>query len=364
MTYQYQNIKSVELEISTFCNAACPQCPRNIQGGKTIHNLPLINWEFDQLRSILKIEFVRQLKMIYFCGTYGDPMTNPDIAKMCSWLKEINPNIRLGIHTNGGVGKNVSYKNLSSLVDFIAFGIDGLEDTNHLYRKNTNWNAIMKNVRTFIDHDGHAVWDFIIFRHNQHQVETARLLSRELGFQEFNVKKTGRFFNKAHKMVGKVDVLDLNGNKEYVLEPPTNTEYLNRAYQNLTQIDFDAYIKQTKITCYWRKNNMIYIGADGYVFPCGFLHDRLYGIEAEQTLDHKKILDWMEKIGGQHLANVFHTELSQIINGTWFQHIQNSWQSDRLERCAVLCGENVNLLSEQNVSIKYKNDLVKEQLKK
>ena len=39
---------------------------------------------------------------------------------------------------------------------------------------------------------GHAQWDFIVFRHNQHQVERAQQLSREWGFSKFQVKKTAR----------------------------------------------------------------------------------------------------------------------------------------------------------------------------
>lgn len=358
MNYSYKNIKSVELEISTFCNAACPQCPRNLQGGKTISNLPMINWTLDQLQSIFEIEFVKQLDMVYFCGTYGDPMTNDSIVEMCQWLKTINPKIKLGIHTNGGVGRIETYKNLATVVDFIAFGIDGLEDTNHLYRRNVNWSRLLKNAQAFIKHGGKAVWDFIVFRHNQHQVELAMQFSQNVGFKEFNIKKTGRFFNKAHQLVDKVDVLSVNGDVEYILEPPTDKKYLNNAYNHLKQVNFSDYIKQTKITCYWRKNHMIYIGADGTVFPCGFLHDRLYGTEAEQTSDHKKILNWFEETGGKHLSNVFHTNLAEIVDGVWFAKIQSSWESDRLERCGLFCGDQINLLSPQNSTIKYKKDLI------
>ena len=356
--YSYKNIKSVELEISTFCNAACPQCPRNIQGGKTISNLPMINWTLEQLQSIFKIEFVKQLEMVYFCGTYGDPMTNNYIVEMCQWFKTINPKIKLGIHTNGGVGRTDTYKQLATCVDFIAFGIDGLEDTNHLYRKNVIWSQVLKNAQAFIEQGGHAVWDFIVFRHNQHQVDQAKQFSQDFGFKEFNVKKTGRFFNKAHQLVDKVDVLATDGSFEYIIEPPTDKNYLNNAYDHLSQVDFKDYVRETKITCYWRKNHMIYIGADGHVFPCGFLHDRLYGQEAESTVDHKKILDWMDDIGGADLSNAFSTDLADIIEGKWFKKIQSSWHDDRLERCGLLCGDRINLLSPQNSTIKYKKDLI------
>lgn len=354
--YQYNRIRSLELEISSLCNAACPQCPRNIRGGATIDNLPLTSWTLEQLQSFLFPDFVNQLEQLYFCGTYGDPMTNRDVLAMAAWLRSINPNLRIGIHTNGGVGNRAVYRNLAEVVDFIAFGIDGLEDTNHIYRRNVNWQKLIQNSTAFIENGGYAIWDFIVFRHNQHQVDHARNISQQLHFKEFNVKKTGRFFNKSHQMVGHLDVIDKKGKKEYIIEPP-DAPYLNRAYDVLNKIDFASYVQNTQISCYWMNHDMLYIGADGYVFPCGFLHDRLYGVEAESNSDHKHILAMMQQAGGYEKANVFHTALADIVDGHWFARIKQSWSTDRLERCGLLCGEKVNLLADQNSSINYKNDL-------
>ena len=351
MNYSFDTIRNIEIEISTHCNAACPQCPRNNYGGKTIENLPLINWNLAQFKTVLDIDFVKQLELIYFCGTYGDPLMNADLPKMCEWLMQVNPALKIGIHTNGGVGRTQTYEQLAKLVDFIAFGIDGLSDTNHLYRKNTNWDSIIGNADTFIKSGGKAVWDFIVFRHNQHQVDQARELSLSLGFAEFNVKKTGRFFNKNHQLVNKIDVLDHKGNKEYELLPPDN-EYLNTSYSAIKHTDLSEYVKNTKIECYWMKNYKLYIGADGNVFPCGFLHDRIYGIEAESNSDHVKILKMMDGAD----TNVFKKNLKDIVNGQWFDRIRKSWENDRLERCAIMCGSNINLLKDQNTQIKYKEN--------
>ena len=356
INYRYDDIRSIELEISSLCNAACPQCPRNVWGGRTVDDLPQLVWDLPQLQAALPESFVQQLDQIYFCGTYGDPMTNRNLVAMVSWLRHTNSRLRLGLHTNGGVGTAETYGRLAKLVDFVAFGIDGLSDTNHLYRRNVVWDRLIKNVTAYTSNGGYAIWDFIVFRHNQHQVDSARDLSKQLGFREFNVKKTGRFFNKSHQMVDHVPVFDVDGNQEYILELPSDP-FINGAYQIIRRMDLDQYMRDTKISCYWRKNHMLYIGADGFVFPCGFLHDRMYGIEAQQTPDYAKIRAMMQKSGGSHLANVFKTKLRDIVDGAWFTCIQESWTGDRLERCAIMCGDGVNLLADQNSTIRYKNDL-------
>lgn len=273
---------------------------------------------------------------------------------MCQWLKNINKNLRLGIHTNGSLGRTETYKDLAKTVDFIAFGIDGLEDTNHLYRKNTDWNTIISNAKTFINHGGIAYWDFIVFRHNEHQVDAAKELSHTIGFREFNVKKTARFFNKEHKLIQNLHVLDSKLRKTYKIELPLNEMYLNKNYNVVKEVDLPEYVKNTKISCYYQKSNEIYIGADGYVFPCGWLHDRLYGIESARTGDRVQIYELMNQAGGLDSANCFKTPLKNIVNGSWFSVIQDSWNNNKLERCVMMCGDKINLIKEQNESIRYK----------
>lgn len=357
--YSYSTIKLIELEISTYCNAACPQCPRNNYGGLTIDDLPLINWTLDQLKTILEPSFIQQLKMVYFCGTYGDPLMNPNLVEMCRWLKEVNPKLDIGIHTNGGVGSEKTFTDLAKMVKFIAFGIDGLEDTNHIYRKNTKWKKIISNCESFIKAGGYAIWDYIVFRHNQHQVYDAGELSTKLGFKKFNIKKTGRFFNRKHQLVDYCNVLDNKGNIEYTIEPPSDETYINNAYKTIKITNMKKYTQSTQISCYWMNNNMLMIGADGNVFPCGLLQDRLYGNEARFTVDHHKIKKLMSEVGGDIATNVFHNSIKNIVNGPWFKKIKESWHNEnRLERCAIYCGDGINLLRQQNLSIDYTNDAI------
>ena len=48
----------------------------------------------------------------------------------------------------------------------VTFSIDGLQDTNHIYRIQTDWNKIMQNAKTYISAGGVAEWKYIIFKHN------------------------------------------------------------------------------------------------------------------------------------------------------------------------------------------------------
>jgi len=350
----FNDIKILQLEISNYCNAACPQCPRNFFGGRTLSNLPLHKLTFAEFKKLFSSELLTSLQQVYFCGTYGDPLTHPDIVNMCGYIKDLNPNINVTLHTNGGVGKISTFTKLASIVDCIAFGIDGLEDTNHLYRRNVRWHRVVENTKAFIEAGGNAEWDFIVFAHNQHQVNDARELSKKLKFNRFNVKKTSRFLNRVHKFQDHLEVYNTQNIIDYTIRIPTDPQYINIGYKEIHKINTD-YIQNTKINCNACNIGEIYIGADGYVFPCGWLADRLYGPEVEGTADHSNIKSLIAQSGGLKGANIFFNSLENIVNGPWFKNIEKTWYGkDRLERCSIMCGEGFSIIGDQNTEIFYK----------
>ena len=81
------NVTFLEWEITTACNAACPQCPRNYYGGKTWHNLPIVQVNRQWAEKHLSVDFIKQLTHIDFCGTYGDPAMNNSLIDIVQWLQ-------------------------------------------------------------------------------------------------------------------------------------------------------------------------------------------------------------------------------------------------------------------------------------
>ena len=100
------------------------------------------------------------MQSILYCGNHGDPMMSPHIVDLCPG------NIEVSIATNGGIGRISDYEQLARNKVHITFGIDGLEDTNHLYRQGVLWNNLMERVEAFISAGGTAIWQFIKFKHN------------------------------------------------------------------------------------------------------------------------------------------------------------------------------------------------------
>lgn len=357
MTYEYDFL---EWEVTTACNAACPQCPRNYYGGKTWNTLPIVQNSLAWAQQHLPVDFIRKLSRVDFCGTYGDPIMNNQLQEIIAWLFEQHPDLHISIKTNGGLRDPSWWTNLGILLGnrgSVFFGIDGLADTNHLYRRRVDFDTVINNAQAFIHAGGQAHWSYIVFRHNQHQVDRARELANQFGFQEFNVKLTSRFFNKSHEMVDSLTVYNEKGLAEYQLQMPTLPEYVNESYDHIRQIKsktaLDQHWSTCDIKCKNKARKRLYLSAEGYVFPCGWLHDRMYGYEVEQTKDREELENLFTQAGGRQMANIEHTAIEDIINGVWFETLQNSWtNSHRLNRCGAMCGTDINLIDNQNRLVK------------
>ena len=189
------------------------------------------------------------------------------------------------------------------------FGIDGLADTNHIYRKDTNFKKIVENLTAFNQAGGRSIWSFIAFQHNEHQVEEARLLSQQLGCFGFAVKTTTRFIDKQHNMIEKFPVMDRDKKIVYWLKPPTDPKYINPGYNSYEKSrnkygNYENYLKNVDISCDARNKQYFHVSAEGYVLPCGWLVDRLYGYEAESHPDRKRMFDIIEQNGFDYILKM------------------------------------------------------------
>ena len=197
-------------------------CPRyNRQTGEVdTHHVANTQLYIDDIRQILPPNFVAQLWRVIYAGNYGDPIVARDLIPSVRYFNECRPGMRVEINTNGSARPVKWWKELAGAIDEggVWFGLDGLADTNAIYRRNTKWDIIMRNVEAFLEAGGEAHWNFLVFGHNQHQVEEARALAKSLGFTSFNVKMTGRFRNESFPVIVK-------GEHLYDLLPTTQEEY-------------------------------------------------------------------------------------------------------------------------------------------
>jgi len=60
------DIKNIELEITTKCNARCPQCVRNYYGSTTWDTLPITDMSLDDFKKNMPMDIWKTLKHVKF----------------------------------------------------------------------------------------------------------------------------------------------------------------------------------------------------------------------------------------------------------------------------------------------------------
>ncbi|MDA7712391.1 radical SAM protein [bacterium] len=339
--FKFNELQNIHLEITNRCQASCPMCSRNYHGG--LEN-PLIknqDWTIDDFKHIITSEVLHQINSFYFCGNFGDPIINNDLAEMCSYATDVKPTIEIRIHTNGGARSTDWWKKLAKALPSkhcVIFAIDGLADTHSLYRIGTDFDNVLKNAKAFINAGGIAEWAFIKFKHNEHQQFACEALATEHGFARFTCKDSARFV-----ATNKFEVLDKKGQLEYYLEPPTGSNITL-----ITQDVIDNYkdvVDASEIDCFVLKQKEIYITAQRDIMPCCFLASTPYNYIHPNDLAK----DIREKMKSQHsslIADLGNTNgldrsIKDVIDSNAWQTVWHKyWNSEKLITCARTCGVN------------------------
>lgn len=189
-----RNIKVLHIEPTDVCQAACPLCVRELDANfnKSKHT----HLSMEQILSVFDQNRIRQLDKMFMCGNYGDPAAGANTLDIYKQFRQLNPSITLGMNSNGGLQKPEWWIKLAEILsqsqDYCVFSIDGLEDTNHVYRKNVVWHKLIENAKAFIEAGGRAHWDMLVYRHNEYQVNACEQLARDLGFKWFRAKISKR----------------------------------------------------------------------------------------------------------------------------------------------------------------------------
>lgn len=270
--FRYEEITSIHLEISSLCNAACPDCPRNLRGYDILEGqifLPRA-MSLSDIQTLLPEQFLKQIKNILINGNHGDFITCRDGLEIIEYLHNSNPTMQIVISTNAS-GQPDIWQHLGKIPRLkVMFRLDGLEDTHSIYRRYTDYNLILENAKKFIDAGGNAEWTMIRFDHNKHQIESANSLSKQLGFKSFTVVDQGRntmpVFDRRGNFVRNIGNVNVD-----IADIKILVDNHQRIVDN--HITWHTEIKEKTqsadcIDCKIKQPRQIYIQSNGQVYPC------------------------------------------------------------------------------------------------
>ena len=215
------------IDLSTYCNASCPQCHRTKvteAKGKTDW-LPLIQWSLEQFKKAFPVEDLRKYKRFEFCGTWGDPVMNKDLFDIIDYIFVHNNTCTVQINTNGSIRDADWWWDLGVLGKRrlqVWFDVEGTTQEMHeRYRQGTDLKKIKENIEAYTATGAEACAMVIIFEHNQEHLFEINDMLRELGVTgEILYTESNRFYK------GPVfHFIDTNGKDQTLHQSTLNGEH-------------------------------------------------------------------------------------------------------------------------------------------
>jgi len=244
---------SMAIEPTTSCNLRCPECPSGLR-------------QFTRPIGMLEPVFFKKTidevykELIYLTFYFqGEPYLNPNFLDMVKYAS--NKRIYTSTSTNAHyLTKEQARKTVESKLDRLIISIDGTtQDTYEQYRIGGQLQKVIDGAKNIIEakkelksNTPHVVFQFLVVKPNEHQLEDVKKLAHELGVDEV-VFKTAQLYDFE------------NGNPLI----PENIKYSRYKKNN----DGTYSIKNKLLNQCWRMWSSCVVTWDGIVVPCCFDKD-------------------------------------------------------------------------------------------
>ena len=171
-----KGIQKAWIDLSTYCNAACPQCHRtNPNGLEKADWLKLIQWDLDEFKKAFPRHMLDAIKEFEICGTWGDPCMNKDIFKICEYIIKNSKIPKISISTNGSMRDELWWWELGIMCRDrlnVIFTVDGINQEMHeKYRQKTDLATILHHMETVVESSAQAEGFTVVFKHNENYID-------------------------------------------------------------------------------------------------------------------------------------------------------------------------------------------------
>jgi len=176
-------------DMTNICNLKCPLCPTGAGApGRKKGMMP-----FPTFKKI--IDEIGKYLISIDLFNWGEPLLNKDIYEMIAYAH--GRNIVTSVSTNfQHFSEEHAEKLISSGLDILILSIDGAsQESYEKYRIGGDFQRAIENISLLVKkkrergcHHPYICWQFLVMRHNEHEVEAARRMAGELGVDSITVE--------------------------------------------------------------------------------------------------------------------------------------------------------------------------------
>jgi len=180
---------TISIEPTTACNLRCPECPSGLRA----FSRPIGNLKQDFFRKTID-ELHKQLIYLIFYFQ-GEPYINPGFLDMVKYAKD--KGIYTITSTNGHFLNDANAKKtIESGLDRMIISVDGTtQETYENYRKEGNLESVLQGARNIVkwkkemnSATPHTIFQFLVVKPNEHQIDEIYKIAEEIGIDEVKLK--------------------------------------------------------------------------------------------------------------------------------------------------------------------------------
>jgi len=244
---------SISIEPTTTCNLGCPECPSGLRQ----FSRPTGNLKDDFYHNVIE-QFAKHTSYVIFYFQ-GEPYINPQFLDMVKLAHE--KNLYTATSTNAHfLNPKSAARTVASGLDRLIISIDGTtQDVYEQYRKNGKLSKVIEGTKNIItakkeanSRTPHIIFQYLVVKPNEHQIEDVKQLADELGVDEVRFK-TAQVYDYEH---GNPLIPTIEKYSRY-------RKNANGTYQ----------IKNKLLNHCWKMWHSCVITWDGLVVPCCFDKD-------------------------------------------------------------------------------------------
>jgi radical SAM protein with 4Fe4S-binding SPASM domain len=187
------------VDTGNVCNLKCPLCPTGYRGLERRQSLMGLR-EFEAI-----IDKIRSYAVEVIMHNWGEPFLNPDILPMIRYARKNRIGTTISSNLNlVNRGEKFLEAVVESGLDHLTVSIDGTtQEVYEVYRKGGNLEHVLENLRYLIRYRNHigsstprVEWQFLVMKHNQHQMDDASRMAKQIGVDRTRFTGAGLPFNE------------------------------------------------------------------------------------------------------------------------------------------------------------------------
>jgi len=260
---------SISFEPTTSCNLRCPECPSGLR-------------EFTRPTGMLQKSFFEQTiddihkELLYLIFYFqGEPYLNPEFLPMVKYASQ--KKIYTATSTNAHyLTEEKAKQTVESGLDRLIISIDGTtQDVYQQYRIGGNLNKVMEGAKNIVKWKKElksktplVVFQFLVVKPNEHQMEDVKQLAKEIGVDDvwFKTAQVYDYANDPNQLIPSLD-----------------------KYSRYTKNKDGSYSPKNKLQNHcWKLWHANVITWDGLVVPCCFDKDATHQLGNLKTQSFKQ----------------------------------------------------------------------------